>query len=434
MFSEAEEDIAKAADAEASDRRRERGEEGERGDGVEKSGVGGDDDGKQMATRGELRGALDAATAEETVKRPPRAGRERATAIAEGMRRIIEKEKIFRRFVTSERMFWNREKNKEGAEAFDGVGTLAVIIPALNEEDNISSAVRSALDDGSGGEKEAARERRKNRRFRDRGRDRDVFVVVVDGGSSDATVAAARRAGAHRVLRCPTRGRGAQLAAGVAAVSAAAAAASSSSSSSDSFFLPPPRRRRGNAKPDTLLFLHADSRLPPDYRESISRALTTTSAAPSSYSSWGAFETVAPTGLAPAASLLLSACVSLRTRLCGLPYGDQGIFVSSELLHKIGGVRPLPLMEDVDLVERLSLAGRRESESERKERENSSSGRKVNSRPAVARGAVETSGRRWAERGLVRTTLLNLWTLARWKSGAASAEELAREYYSRKKV
>lgn len=351
------------------------------------------------------------------------------------MERIIEKRKrSFDGLVTSEEMFWNREKKKEEGqgEAFDGVGTLAVIIPALNEEGNIASAVRSALDDGSGGE-EAARERGKNRRFRDH-RDRDrknVFVVVVDGGSSDATVAAARSAGAHRVLRCPTRGRGAQLAAGVAAAVPAAAPAASSSSS-DSFFLPRPRRR-GKTKPDTLLFLHADSRLPPNYRESISRAMLLPRP-----SSWGAFETVAPTGLSPAASLLLSACVALRTRLCGLPYGDQAIFVSSSLLDKIGGVRPLPLMEDVDLVERLSLAGRRES-SERKEgKENrSGSGRKavvVNSRPAVARGAVETSGRRWVERGLVRTTLLNLWTLARWKSGTASAEELAREYYSRKKV
>ena len=121
-------------------------------------------------------------------------------------------------------------------------------------------------------------------------------------------------------------------------------------------------------------------------------------------------------------------------------------------------MRPLPLMEDVDLVERLSLAGR-EAEAEERRRRRSRSRRRgggggggggeqrgerkeegedgegsgtVNSRPAVARGAVETSGRRWAEKGLVKTTLLNLWTLARWKGGTASAEELAKEYYSRR--
>ena len=167
-------------------------------------------------------------------------------------------------------------------------------------------------------------------------------------------------------------------------------------------------------------------------------------------SSWGAFETVLPTttatatatggegGLSPATSRFLSACVALRTRLFGLPYGDQGIFVSSDLLEKIGGVRPLPLMEDVDLVARLSLAGREAEKEERKgekKKPNDSREKKrvvINSRPAVARGAVETSGRRWAEKGLVRATVLNLWTLARWKGGAASAEELAREYYARR--
>ena len=338
-------------------------------------------------------------------------------------------------------MAWfRRGKKKKEEEEFDGVGALAVIIPALNEEKNIAAAIRSALEDRNRGEEKKG--------GRDRGilgrpdRDRDgVEVVVVDGGSSDATVAAARGAGAHRVLRCATRGRGAQIAAGVAAVGVGggrSAAALSSPPSDDSFFLPPRRRRR---KPDTLLFLHADSRLPRDYRASISRALlpppSPRGASAPPRSSWGAFETVSPTGLRPAAAAaLLSAGVALRTRLLGLPYGDQAIFVSVAALERVGGVRPLPLMEDVDLVERLTLAGREEERREargrgRKEEGGGGGGGRVNARPAVARGAVVTSGRRWAERGLVRTTLRNLWTLARWKSGSASAEELAREYYRR---
>ena len=88
-------------------------------------------------------------------------------------------------------------------------------------------------------------------------------------------------------------------------------------------------------------------------------------------------------------------------------------------------------MEDVDLVERLSLAGREEKKKREKGKEKDGFEQRVNSRPAVARGAVETSGRRWLEKGLVKTTFLNLWTLARWKGGVASAEELAREYYRR---
>ena len=249
-------------------------------------------------------------------------------------------------------------------------------------------------------------------------------------------MAAARRAGATRVLRCPTRGRGAQLAAGVAAVGVGAgrerggssswSSSSSSSFSSDSAFLPAPRSKK-KKKPDTLLFLHADSRLPPNYRASLSRALSSSSSSFSS-SSWGAFESVYPTGLWPISSCFLSACVALRTRFLGLPYGDQAIFVKANLLEKVGGIRPLPLMEDVDLVERLSSSSRGGG----KEGGGGNKARTFSTKPAIARGCVETSGRRWAERGILKTTLLNLWTLARWKSGRASAEELAREYYRRR--
>ena len=338
--------------------------------------------------------------------------------------------------------FWSRRR-KNDFDADDGVGTLAVVIPVLNEEFNIAAAIRSALGDENGGESGSSeRQTRSAKNHR-------PMVVVVDGGSADATVAEARRAGADRVLRCATRGRGAQLACGVAAVCGAVGggrndASSSSSSSSDSSFLPPPRTSRSRSRsrkrpPDTLLFLHADSCLPKGYRGSISRALLSN---PSSPSSWGAFETVYPTGLHPATSLFLAACVALRTRCLGLPYGDQGIFVKSDVLEKIGGVRrDLPLMEDVELVERLSLAGKKQQQQKKKKKKKSSSsssssnsdknGREINSRPAVARGAVSTSGRRWAERGLLKTTALNLWTLARWKGGWASAEELAREYYRR---
>jgi hypothetical protein len=325
-------------------------------------------------------------------------------------------------------MLWNRQRKNE--DQFDGVGTLAVIIPALNEEQNIARAIRSALDDGSQGERR--RDEGKKSGKRDRNRNQPIVVVVVDGGSSDATVAAARRAGATRVLRSPTRGRGAQLAAGVAAVGVGRAGGSSSwrssSSSSDSSFLPAPRSIKEKKKPDTLLFLHADSRLPPNYRDSLSRALSSSSSCPSL---WGAFESVYPSGLWPISSCFLSACVALRTRLWGLPYGDQAIFVKTSLLERIGGVRPLPLMEDVDLVERLSSSppSSRGGGEGGKEGGNRS---RFSTRPAIARGRVETSGRRWAEKGIMKTTLLNLWTLARWKSGKASAEELALEYYRRR--
>lgn len=201
-------------------------------------------------------------------------------------------------------------------------------------------------------------------------------VIVVDGGSSDGTAKAAKRAGA-RVVRS-RRGRGAQLAAGVVA------AASSSPA------------------PSALLFLHADSRLPPDYAPRVAAALAR---AP-----WGAFATARPTDLPRPLAAFLAACIEARTRVFGLPYGDQALFCRAGALKKVGSFNPnLPLMEDVDLVDRLTATC---------------------GRPAVVPVALATSGRRWAARGVVRATAANLWTLARWRAGADAAE-LAREYYGK---
>ena len=174
------------------------------------------------------------------------------------------------------------------------------------------------------------------------------------------------------------RGRGAQLAAGAASRPARAA--------------------------DAILFLHADSRLPPGYGASVEAALAS---AP-----WGCFATARPTGLHPAATALLQACIGARTRWLGLPYGDQGIFAARAALDAVGGVdASLPLMEDVDLVARLTAAS---------------------GAPAIVAGAVATSGRRWAAGGLVRTTVHNLWTLARYRAGVPAAV-LAHEYYGRRR-
>lgn len=167
------------------------------------------------------------------------------------------------------------------------------------------------------------------------------------------------------------RGRGAQLAAGAA-----------------------------RATSDAILFLHADSRLPPRYGAAVAAALAS---AP-----WACFAAARPTGLPPAAASLIAACVQARTRLLGAPYGDQALVVRRPALAAAGGVdAALPLMEDVDLVDRLTRA---------------------HGRGAVVPAAVATSGRRWATRGVVRATVANVWTLARWRCGAR-VEDLAAEYY-----
>jgi rSAM/selenodomain-associated transferase 2 len=139
-------------------------------------------------------------------------------------------------------------------------------------------------------------------------------IVVVDGGSHDGTADHARAAGAH-VLAAP-RGRGAQLAAGIAASRGA-----------------------------WLLLLHADTRLDRGWSEAV-RAHMAQSAGRAAYFRF-ALDTP------DRRARRLEAMVAWRCRRLALPYGDQGLLVERSLLHKVGGLRPLPLMEDVDLVRRL---------------------------------------------------------------------------------
>ncbi len=139
-------------------------------------------------------------------------------------------------------------------------------------------------------------------------------VLVVDGGSTDDTVAVAARLGAL-VLMAP-RGRGAQLAAGCAAATQA-----------------------------WLLLLHADTQLGAGWQAAVAAHIR---AAPDRA---GYFRFTSDSD-DPRARRLERA-VAWRCRTFALPYGDQGLLIHRDLLRAVGGVRPLPLMEDVDLVRRL---------------------------------------------------------------------------------
>ncbi len=175
-------------------------------------------------------------------------------------------------------------------------------------------------------------------------------VVVVDGGSSDGTAALAASLGAH-VVSAP-RGRGGQLAAGVAA-----------------------------ARGDWLLLLHADTRLARGWREA---RLTKDRA--------GYFRFTLDSDEPRARRL--EQLVAWRCRVLALPYGDQGLLIHRDLLTAVGGVRSLPLMEDVDLVRRL---GRR---------------RLI----ALGMPAI-TSAEKWQRQGWYRRSLRNLCCLALYFAG-----------------
>lgn len=218
---------------------------------------------------------------------------------------------------------------------------LAVVIPALDEEARIAAAVASSRAPG-------------------------VEVLVVDGGSRDATAARAREAGA-RVIAGPL-GRARQLRAGCAACAA-----------------------------DALLFLHADSRLPAGFERALREALADPRTVGGSFAL--RFDP------RPPALRLIEWGAALRRALFGLPYGDQGLFARRSALEAIGGVPEVAFLEDLDLVRALRRRGRL----------------------ARLRAPVTTSARRYLEGGVLRTMLRNWGALAGWRLGL-DRTRLARWY------
>jgi len=144
-------------------------------------------------------------------------------------------------------------------------------------------------------------------------------AIVVDGGSTDETRAIAEAAGTH-VIEAP-RGRGSQLDVGA-----------------------------GAARGDWLLFLHADTVLDPGWAEEAQGFITRVQTGRRDEAAAAFRFALDDDGAMPR---FIERLVAWRCRLFGLPYGDQGLLISCRLYRRLGGFRPLPLMEDVDLVRRL---------------------------------------------------------------------------------
>ncbi len=207
---------------------------------------------------------------------------------------------------------WPRERSAPARK-------ISVIIPALNEEENLAAALDSA-------------------------RSGAAELIVVDGGSGDATREIARRGGA-RVIGSP-RGRAVQMNAGALAASG-----------------------------DILVFLHADTRLPRGYPEEVRQTLANERVAAGAFS----------LGIDGRGAGLrwIERAANWRSRRLALPYGDQALFTRASVFRRSGGFASLPIMEDFDWVRRLRRWGR-----------------------IVTRSSqVQSSSRRWTTSGLLRTTL-----------------------------
>jgi rSAM/selenodomain-associated transferase 2 len=141
-------------------------------------------------------------------------------------------------------------------------------------------------------------------------------AIVVDGGSSDRTLAIADAAGAE-IVRA-TGGRGGQLAAGAA-----------------------------KARFPWLLFLHADTELSSDWEGEASRFMERVDTGARPIAAAAFRFRLDDRGARPRT---LERLVALRCAALGLPYGDQGLLIPRRLYDEIGGYRPLPQKEEVDLV------------------------------------------------------------------------------------
>ncbi len=220
---------------------------------------------------------------------------------------------------------------------------LSIIVPVLNEAEAITATL-----DALAGPRAAGHE-----------------VIVVDGGSSDGTQALCRDRAEVVFEGC--RGRARQMNAGAAL-----------------------------AEGDVLLFLHADTRLPP---HAVQRIVDVVGRG----AGWGRFD-VRIAGRSPMLRVVAT-LMNVRSRLTAIATGDQAMFVRRDLFDRVGGFPDQALMEDIELSRRLRACAP----------------------PACLREQVVTSGRRWERRGVWRTIVL-MWLL-RWRYWrGAAADELARAY------
>ncbi len=220
---------------------------------------------------------------------------------------------------------------------------LSVIVPMLNEEPVIAATLRALAVGAPGAEK-----------------------IVVDGGSTDASVAVARPL-CDLFFDAP-RGRARQMNAGAA-----------------------------RASGDALVFVHADTTVPPSFARDIESAFADAAVA------GGRFD-LRLDDPHPMCRLI-GALINLRSRVSRTATGDQAIFVRRAVFESLGGFPDIPVCEDLDFARRLKRAGR----------------------IACLRSQVVTSARRWRRGGIART-VLQMWSIRLLYLAGVSPARLSRMY------
>ena len=220
------------------------------------------------------------------------------------------------------------------------------IIPVWNEEAIISRTIEQVRDLSASG---------------------DAEIIVVDGDPGGGTIKVARHMGVKTAISEKRRGNQMNLGASL-------------------------------ADGEILIFLHADTLLPPDAMELIETAMEDSSCIA------GAFD-LAIDSERPAFRLIEKAA-SFRSRMTRIPYGDQTIFIRKRDFRELGGFRDIPIMEDVEIMRRI---------------------KKRKGKICMIRKAVRTSPRRWEKEGIVYTTVRN-WILLSLYLCGVKPESLVRFY------
>ena len=199
----------------------------------------------------------------------------------------------------------------------------------------------------------------------------DFELIIVDGGSIDLTISIAQIQGVD-VIKSPKKNRGYQLKTGAS-----------------------------NARGDWLLFLHADSRLRIGWVRSLSQIIQNKK---SKNFAWYFDFKIKKDNLE---YRFLEIAVALRSLFLQHPYGDQGLLIHKDLYYKTGGFSSLKIMEDIDLITRITKKTKLKR----------------------IRESIYTDDKKWTNSNIIKRAIKNYKLRKKWRQGY-DIDNLSKEYNS----